>query len=317
LGVISNPLSGGNRRGGYDAVRNVLRGAPHIPHREVSGGPDVRAALEDFDRRGVDLVAVNSGDGTVQAVMTALQTRRSGADMPLLALLSGGTTNMTHQDLGLRGPAAGALKRLIGWAQHGEGRAALTARALLRVENPAHPEPLYGFFMGAACIYKGIRFFHSHVRRLGLAGDPAHVMILARFLAALARRDDALVRPVAAAIRMEQRMLAARDFLLILVTTLDRLILGLRPFWRRGPAPLRLTAVGDRPARLGRALPALVFGRAVAEASAANGYFNETARRIELDMDGGFALDGELYTADRRRGPVVLSDGGTAHFVRV
>jgi hypothetical protein len=313
--VISNPLSGGNRRG-LAAIHRILRDRPEIPHCEARSAQDVREVLADFARRGVELVAVNSGDGTIQAVMTALFSRRPFPEPPLLALLNGGTTNMTHQDLGLSGPAAGALERLVAWAHHGNGSAVVRQRTVMRVDNPLHPEPLYGFFLGAACIHKGIRFFHAHVRKLGLSGDPAHLLIMARFLAALARRDDRLVAPVAADIRADLQPLGAQDYLAILVTTLDRLILGLRPFWQCGTAPLRLTAIGARPARLHRALPALVMGRACPQASRKNGYFSGAAHRISLSLDGGFALDGELYTALRRH-PIGVSGGGAASFLRL
>ena len=145
-------MSGGNRRG-LAAIHRILRDRPEIPHREARSAQDVREVLEDFARRGVELVAVNSGDGTIQAVMTALFSRRPFPEPPLLALLNGGTTNMTHQDLGMRGPAAGALERLIAWARHGDGSAVIRQRTVMRVDNPLHPEPLYGFFLGAACIH--------------------------------------------------------------------------------------------------------------------------------------------------------------------
>lgn len=316
-GVISNPLSGGNRRG-MDDLRRLLSGRPHVLHREVRDEEGVRDALADFAGRGVNLVAVNSGDGTVQAVATALLAEAIYPAPPLLALLRGGTTNMTHQDLGLPGPPARALARLIAWADHGEGAAGIRFRTVLRVENPLDPRPRFGFFLGAACIHRGIRFFHAHIRTRGLTGDPAHLLILLRFLAALLRRDDRLAAPVAAGIRLDRKPLPSpAEYLLILVTTLDRLILGFRPFWRAGDQPLRLTAVRRRPRRLHRAAPALVRGRDVSAASPENGYFSGSGRRIELGLDGGYALDGELYNACARRGPVVIRDGGRLAFVRL
>jgi hypothetical protein len=152
---------------------------------------------------------------------------------------------------------------------------------------------------------------------MGLSGDPAHLLILARFLWALARRQDALVAPVPAAIRADRSVTVSKNLLLLLITTLDRLILGLRPFWSQDGGPLRLTAVSAGPRRLLRALPALVRGRGNSCATPDNGYLSCNAREIQLDLDGGFAIDGELFPTDPRSGPVLIQDGGVADFVRV
>jgi diacylglycerol kinase family enzyme len=134
VGMISNPLSGRNRRGGLNAVRCLLQETLQIPHREVRTPEEARAALDCFAAEDVNLVVVNSGDGTIQAVLTLLFAQKSFRPMPLLALLSGGTTNMTHRDLGLPGSAADALRRLLNWLYHGEGEAFIRRRAILRVQ---------------------------------------------------------------------------------------------------------------------------------------------------------------------------------------
>jgi hypothetical protein len=314
---MSNPLSGGNAHGRLKAVHRLLQGYPDVPHREVRTVEEVQATLDEFARRDLNLVVVNSGDGTVQAALTALLTHRFSRPLPLLTLLRGGTTNMTHQDLGLPGPCLGALRRLMRWAYHGEGAARIRRRTVLKVQSSTCPHPLYGFFFGAACIFKGIQFFHSKVHRMGLSGDPAHVLILARFLWALARRDDALVAPVPAQLRVDGSGMGSKDYLLLLVTTLERLILGLRPFWNRGSGRLQLTAVSARPRNLLRVLPALIHGRSNSLATPDNGYLSCCAEEIQLELDGGFAIDGELFTADSRSGPVLVQDGGVADFLLV
>jgi hypothetical protein len=315
VGVLSNPLSGANRRRGLGAVQRCLQGYPGVPHRLVRSAADVQAALEEFRGRGRNLIAVNSGDGTIQAALTALLGQALFAEPPLLALLSGGTTNMTHQDLGLGGPPAAALRRVLDWAHHGDGPALIRRRTVLKVQGGSGARPVYGLFFGCASIFNGIRFFHSTVHRTGLRGDAAHLLIVARFLWALARRDDALVAPLAAGIVTDRLAVASRRYLLLLVTTLDRLIMGLRPFEPRGEGPLKLTAVGAGPRHLLRALPFLVLGRRKASGPVENGSIACSASAIRLDMEGGFAVDGELYRAEARSGPVTIADGGTADFL--
>lgn len=320
LGVISNPLSGSNKRSGLNAVRRFLAEHSGILHREARSAAEVAVVLRDFAGADVNLIAVNSGDGTVQAMLTSIFAEQMFRPLPLLALLCGGTTNMTSQNLGLRGARIDALRRLIAWAHHGDGDAVILRRAVLKVENSSHPEPLYGMFFGAGCITQGIEFFHSRVQKLGLSIGPAHLLIFARFLLGLARREDALVAPVSAAIRADWAEIAegGGDYLLILISTMDRLILGLRPFWAPDDNPLHLTAVraGFRHLLRG-ALPAMTRGRRNRYAIPENGYVSVNAREIRLDMDGAFAIDGELFRADRERGPLVIQEAGPADFLRL
>jgi diacylglycerol kinase (ATP) len=317
VGVLSNPLSGANRRRGLGAIHRILQDYPEVPHKIVRSPTDVQAALEDFCGRDLNLIVINSGDGTIQAALTVLKGQRRFAAPPLLALLNGGTTNMTHQDLGLSGPPAAALQRVMNWSYHGEGPAMIRRRTVLKVQNGACARPLYGLFFGSACIFNGIRFFHSRVRRTGLYGDAAHLLIMVRFMWALARRDDRLVAPLSASILADRLAVASRSYSLLLVTTLDRLIMGLRPFQKQGIGPLKLTAVGARPRHLLRALPFLVLGRRSSSAQPENGCISSNASAFRLDMTGGFAVDGELYCADARSGPVLIEDGGPADFLRL
>ena len=317
LGIISNPWSGRNRRLGLSAIRRGLQNYPDVPHRTVRTVEDVHTALEDFARRDLNLIVVNSGDGTVQAVLTSLFGRRLFRSLPLLALLGGGTTNMTHKDLGLTGSREQAMERLMAWAHHGEGHALIRRRTVLKVTHPPHSEPIYGMFLGAACIFKGIEFFHSRLHQLGLSGHPAHLLIMARFLMALARREDSLVSPVSVDIRMDQFTFGKRDCLLLLVTTLDRLIMRLRPFWHDAEGPLQLTAVNARPCHLFQTLPALISGRSIRHANPENGYISCGGREIRLNMKGGFAIDGEIFFSDPRKGPLLIQAGGVAHFLRL
>ncbi|NCP03944.1 MAG: diacylglycerol kinase, partial [Deltaproteobacteria bacterium] len=73
---------------------------PQISHREAVTPHDLAQALVDFAEQGIDLLIINGGDGTVQAVLTLLYTRKIFDQPPLLALLRAGTTSMLARDVG-------------------------------------------------------------------------------------------------------------------------------------------------------------------------------------------------------------------------
>ncbi|MGD9336934.1 MAG: diacylglycerol kinase family protein [Syntrophobacterales bacterium] len=316
VGVLSNPLSRGNRKG-LDEVRAFLAGQPQAIHREVQTPADVASALVDFAHNSVDVVAVNGGDGTTQAVLTALFHRRPFGKLPLLAILRSGTDSSTARDVGLKGSRKRALQKLFTWAHTRTGDAAIVERPVLRVQGAVNQGPLYGMIFGAAGIYQGIRFTHSKVYTLGVYGSLAPGLTLARFLLALTRRKSDYVTPVPMTIALDRHPPVQVDCLLIIVSTLERLVFGLRPFWGTEKAPLHYTAISARPQYLFRALASLLRGRKGRHGTTENGYFSHNVHEVRLTFDSGFTLDGELYTPDARLGPVVVQDGGQASFLRL
>jgi hypothetical protein len=171
-------------------------------------------------------------------------------------------------------------------------------------------------FFGTAAIEQGIRFCRARVHTLGLRGELGAGLALAAVLLGLARGRP-VVTPVPIATASDGGSPERRDHLALLVTTLERLVLGLRPFWGPGTGPLHYTAVADRPRRLLAALPRLLYGRPGGHATVDNGYVSRNVDELRLWLEGaGYTLDGELFTGEPGRGPIVLRDGGRATFVR-
>ena len=315
MGIISNPTSGSNQRKFPDICRYIDQ--HRLPHRMVTTPAEVAAALEDFARHEINLIAVNAGDGTIQAVLTALLHDRPYPTLPLLALLSGGTTNMTTQDLGFHGSRIRSLEHIRSWSRTGSGQACITRRPILRVRHPDGRLPLYGLFFGAACVYKGINLFHSRIHGLGLQGRPANALIVARYLAAIAARDFSKLGAARASISVDGRRLETNDYMLILTYSLEQLIFGMQPHWGQEEGPLRLTAATAHPRYFLRVMAAMCQSRRSRLATPANGYHSHNAHEVRIALDGGFALDGELFQVDSHQGELVLDAGGQAAFLRL
>lgn len=318
IGMLNNPLSGGNRNG-LQKIRDAAATVrPEILQREVQTPSDVAATLADFARQEVNILVVNGGDGTVQAALTAIFHKKPFESMPALAVLrSAGTTSMIAGDVGLNGSRESALQRLFSWAHTKEANATVMQRPVLRVEVPSEKEPVYGMFFGAAAIYQASHYCHQKIHARGVRGEKAAGAALARFLMAVLLKDRKVISAVPITTRVDQNPAEQHKYLLVLITTLQRLFLGLHPYWGSEPKPLHYTAVRASPRHFLRSLPSLMRGRQSRYITPDNGYISHNIDEVQLTLNSGFNLDGELYTPDSRLGPVVVAHGGHASFLQV
>ncbi len=315
IGVLINPYSGGNKNG-LAAIRRTIAQYPRISHCDVRKPPEVLAALEDFARRGVELVVVNGGDGTVQAALTALFHNRPFETMPLLAVLQSGTTSMTARDVGFTGSPVKALEKIFGWADAAAGTARIVQRPVLQVQAPGH-DPRYGMFFGTAGIYQGIEYFHRNVNSRGLKGELGPGLTIARFLWSASVRRSGFISAVPITVSVDDRPARELDCIMLLISTLERLFLGFHPYWGGEKGPLHFTALRRRPRNFLRSLPLILRGRQNHHVSPGNGYYSHNARKISLQANSGFTIDGQLYIPENHYEPVVVQSGTTAAFLRI
>lgn len=103
--------------------------------------------------------------------------------------------------------------------------------------------------------------------------------------------------------------------LLVLATTLDRLILNARPFWNSDRGPLRYTSISHPPKRLANSALKVLYGGAD-RGLPAESYESRGVTHAELEMRCRFTLDGELFVPTTGK-PIVLSAADQVRFVRV
>lgn len=314
IGMISNPLSGGNKQG-IGRIRTYLANHLHIRAAEATTPGELHAVLDDFSARGVDLLIINGGDGTVQAVLTALLGQPGATPLPLLALLRAGTTSMLARDVGARGEPLVALKKIHAWSMDRERDPRhIHERPVLRVIQEDNGESPCGMFFGAGAIPRGIDIFHSSMNPQGIRGELMPGLTSLRLLLAALFGNVKLLPPTDMAIRLDKTPTQGTSYLFAMVSTLERLFLGLHPFWGKETAPLHFTALKWKAPRFLRNLPFLLRGVPTATATEENGYFSNNAARITLDFRGPFTLDGEIFQA---RSPLTIEPVGPVRFLRI
>lgn len=316
IAVISNRNSGHNRDR-LGAVAAVLDADPRFRHFITDAAEDIPGVLATLAGSPLRLLVINGGDGTAAAVFAQLLAYFSPSDLPLLALLPGGTANMTAGDIGIRGSLHAALRRLQAWAATDCATEGLTVeRHVLRVDPGAQP-PRYGMFFGTGIIMQGTAYAHRELHARGLRDDFSLGLGMVRTLWGLVRRDPEFWQPLPVAVCADAGEALRCDVLILAVSTLDRLFLGLRPFWGKGAGPLKWSLIESRARRLLRSFPGILRGRPGRAVGPDVGYHSHRAVRIALEMDGSFNLDGEIVTVSRAEGPVVITAAGPLRFLRL
>ncbi|MCC6917861.1 MAG: diacylglycerol kinase [Alphaproteobacteria bacterium] len=301
IGVIQNPRSHRNRHG----VRPVSDGDVEVVAPPTPEALD--AALAGFAARGLDVLVIDGGDGTVRDVLSHALTA-FGNRMPPVAVMPHGKTNALARDLGL--PLNRPLDQAI--AALRTGAAQRKQRPVLQVIRPGLPGPaLNGFILGIGAFVRATRLARR-THRFGLFDGVAVGASLSAFVAGtlLGTKGSAAAAGEEIALGTDAAAPAVRRRFLILASTLERMPLRMRPFGtlRSG---LKLIDVDAPPRRVIRALPLLLSGRE-APWLEPSGYRRMQSREVRLTGVDAFVLDGEILHAG---GEMILREGPMIDFV--
>src|SRR5262249_19717681 len=166
-------------------------------------------------------------------------------------------------------------------------------RHLIRVRESGDRAQL-GLCMGMGAIVSGIEYCHERIYSLGFRDEWAAGMALLRAGWGIARRESVFSNGVPIDVDIDGQRHSARASI-FLVTALNELLLGIRPFWGKGKDPLRITLVREHAKRFLRSFPDLLRGRPEPHLTEAAGYFSRRGSSIDIRCDGPYMIDGEIY----------------------
>ena len=304
VAVISNLNSGRNQRLAGQ-VRALLESHPDVIHIESRDLSELPAHLDELRGSGASHLAINGGDGTAQQTLTAM-LNGAWPDPPTLAVLPGGTTNMTAHDL--NGGKLGLLAALRAFLDAAQRSAPPLQRGIIRVQCEGHDDQ-YGFCFGLGAIVRGIRYCHERVYRMGLPDQIAPGVAMLRAFYGIARREPVFSEGLPVRLRYGLRYgndeadsatapaNEPLDTSFMVIATLERLFLGMTPFWGSGSGALAMTLVRENPEHLLRTLPALLRGRPNRYLTPDHGYTSRRIDTLQIESDGEYMLDGEIFPA--------------------
>lgn len=276
LGVLSNRYSDGN--GGYSAIAVFARGRTDVVAEAPENLDGLADALKRLADAGVELLAIDGGDGTVRDVLTALP-EAFGDKEPLLAILPSGKTNVIARDVGMCGRGVAGVRQLI--AANGRGR--VIERPVLEALRDGMP-PIRGLFFGTGIFTYATQMAGQWTFDRGIKQSWGVALTLLRVVWRH-WRGEAESSPIAIGAETPSAQF------LVLATTLEKLMLGLWPFPRVGAGRLHWVALGAPPRRLLQALIAAWRGRVAPRPGLRGGQTDE----LHLHLNCPFVVDGEVY----------------------
>lgn len=297
VGLIYNPRS--HRNKGKDLDSRI---APDVIVAQPGNREQLPEALARLAERGIDLLVINGGDGTVRDVLTSGDPI-FGANWPAIAVLPKGKTNALTVDLDA--PGDWTLQAAIDAYEKGR-RIKRCPIAISPRDDPS--SRVLGFILGAGAFTVGTRAGQS-AHKLGAFNSLAvGVTTLWGVIQALfgsrenpwrrgARMDIRLAPDGVPLAHSQVGDPQRRQFLL--VSTLERFPAGIKPFGslRKG---LKLAVLDQIPRRLTVLLPAVLMGWSPARLRD-RGFHQLTASAFEIELDDQFILDGEAFPPGRYR----------------
>jgi hypothetical protein len=305
IGLLNN-LRAGRSEVQVARLLKCIERYPDILHVETTHAAAVPEALGEFAREGVDVLAVNGGDGTLMRALTEVIGAGEFDDrVPMIAPLRGGRTNMAALDMGAHRDPVKGLEALIAADGVGELERRVVRRRVLRVEYGPERRALYGMFFGLGVIHRGIQLTlrsFPQGRAQGVFGGTLVTGALLSRLALLRERDGVLA-PDKLQFMLDGEMQPGGEYTLAMACTLDRLFARMRPFWGDGDGGVPFTSIESGAKDLWKAVPGILAGRPGTHVHERNGYTSRNLDRALIGANCGFTVDGELV--DPKPGQVI------------
>lgn len=314
VALLSNPRSTQNARGfpRFCEAVNTYGGVFHFELDDFSSIPE---ALRQIARIEPAMLIINGGDGTVQATLTALSSDNPFKKLPPLAVLPSGKTNLIADDLGCCGSATDTFRKLVEITRNGALAEHLTPRHLIDLEMDNGRLRRVGMFFGAAGMVRTILYCRRRVYPLGLPNFLSHLLVLiVAIFSALTGMNNPKGPIYSEPISIHLRgggILKGR-FFLVLATTLESLVFGMKPFGQTGAGNLKFSTIDARAGAVLNAARALITGSFGVKSL--SGINVRKIDEIRVESRDPFTLDGEIFEPESDA-PIILRTDGKCDFV--
>ncbi|MXV44471.1 hypothetical protein GS501_05340 [Saccharibacter sp. 17.LH.SD] len=296
---LHNPNS---RRNQQDGDKSLAFAREKLGEFCISSQHDahLRGHIASLAERNVDAIAINGGDGTVSACLTAIASVYPEDKLPAIAVLPSGNTNLIAGDVGFGLRGAAAIERLVGGKVF-----RISERSPIRLSWPEGTRPsILGMFGGCTGYARAVHIAHSPTVLRFAPHDLAVIITVATSLLSLIfpRSRHSWLRGNRLhwqALQKEGMLVRDGQSFFFLVTALEKLSRGIWPFWdeKNNQDGFHFIDVNAFPSRFPAALGNLLRGRAPQWLRQNSDYVSSQTERMRLATDSDFVLDGEVFPA--------------------
>ncbi len=304
IGIVHNPFAKGNLKRPWVGPRLKEMVEDVGVFRETRNIDELPRVAEEFRDRGIEVMAVNGGDGTLHLALTAfVHVYGEGGDLPAVMSLRGGTMNTMSNSLKIKGKTTTILERAVKRFKEG-GEFHERDQHLIRVNEK------YGFMSGAGYISNFLDAYYSG----SSTGPWQAAKLLGRAAGSAVARTSFIKQiftPVEAKVELEGQDLDGSEYTVILACTIRELGLGFTPTPRAydKPGHFHLIAADIKPSQVVPKLPAVWLGRDLKHPAIKH---SGTASKVVVTPLAGkmrWMIDGEMYDTDEplrySTGPVI------------
>lgn len=310
IGILSN-LRAGQSDAHVPRLRSFLTAHPDVVHVETHAPDEVPEALSDLADQDVELLLLYGGDGTLQRVLTEiLGDRRFGDRVPMIAPLRGGRTNLTALEIGTQRDPVQGIADVLKAVETGRLDERLSPRHVLHVTSQRGDVDEYGMIFGGGTIYRAVELVHRSFPTGRAQGVFGSTVVLGGLLLkrAFQRNHNGQYTRDKIQIFLDDQPAEEDEYLLVITSTLRHIFLRIRPFWGQEPAPVCFTSVATGARRFALAIPRLLSGKPGGSVTPERGYTSRNLHQVELHLDCGFVIDGELTAPEENRILTITAD---------
>ncbi len=295
IGIITNPHSRRNRRHPEQMRRLAYVLGSSDTYELTNKVEDVASVARQFKKSGIEILALNGGDGTNHVTLSTFIEVYGDEPLPRVTFLRGGTMNTISNGIGIEGTPSRLLANLVDKYYTGQSFET-TERDMLRIVGEEHTK--YGFIFGNGLVSNFLEMYYG-------ADDPSPVsaaILLGKALVTMpfgGKLASEIVKPFRArALFDDGEEWEEREYTSLLAATIDQIGLGFRPFVRCEERPHSFHVLGlmTRPMALAAELPKIRLGQHMDPDKAKS----KVASRVEIYSAEPFiyTIDGDMHRAE-------------------
>lgn len=306
IGVIHNPFARGNVKRPHvaDQLRRILDDQGFVI--ETKNLDELPEVAEKFLKDGIEILAVNGGDGSLHLALSAFINVYGDRPLPRIVSLRGGTMNTMSNSLKLKGKTLDICKKAVELCRSKKPYITLKQH-LVRLNDK------YGFLSGAGV---AANFLDAYYSGAG-TGPVAGAKVVARAVASAIVGGSYVKRifePAKADITVNNEKIPFTEFTAFLGCSIREIGLGFkttpRAYSKKGYFQFLATKI--KPMALVPKLHKIYLGQDLDHPDV----FSRLTNDVKIIPHGNlrYMVDGEIYEIDE---PIEMSTGPTIDVIKI